>query len=204
MKIIAIGRNYPPSNASTPFVKDERPCIFCKPDTALLRNNNPFYLPDFCQRVDYELELAVRINRLGKNIETRFASRYYAEVGLAIDFTARDLQNTLAAQGQPWEISKAFDYSAPISNFIPLEQLGGQVQNLHFVLNKNEQTVQSGHTADMLFSVDEMIAYVSQFFMLKTGDILLTGTPPGSGPVAIGDHLQAYLENQLLLDFYVK
>ena len=179
------------------------PTIFMKSDSSLLRDGKPFFIPDFSSEIHYETELVVKIDRLGKNIAERFAHRYYSEVTVGIDFTARDLQRRLREQGLPWEISKAFDNSAVIGTFIPLEE-AGNVNQLSFHLDMNGKTVQQGNTADMLFSVDQIIAYVSRFFTLKIGDLIYTGTPVGVGPVSIGDHLEGYLGERKLLDFHVR
>ncbi len=181
----------------------KEPVIFLKPDSALLKDSKPFFIPDFSTQVDYETELVVRISRLGKNIAPRFAHRYYDAVTVGIDFTARDLQRKFRAEGMPWELCKGFDNSAAIGDFVPVEKLRG-IQDAHFHLDIDGQTVQSGHTADMIFSVDEIIAYVSRFYTLKIGDLLYTGTPVGVGPVSIGQHLQGYLENEKVLDFFVR
>ena len=185
------------------LLKPEKPVIFMKPDSAILKDGKPFFIPEFTQRVDYETELVVRICRLGKHIAPRFAHRYYDAVTVGIDFTARDLQNDFRAQGLPWELCKGFDDSAVLGNFIPTEKLP-DIQNLHFHLDIDGHTVQRGHTADMLFKVDEIIAYVSQFCTLKIGDLLFTGTPVGVGPVSVGQHLQGFLEGEKLLDFHVR
>ncbi len=179
------------------------PTIFMKSDSSLLKDGKPFFIPDFSSEIHYETELVVKIDRLGKNIAERFAHRYYKEVTVGIDFTARDLQRRLRQQGLPWEISKAFDNSAALGAFIPLEEAGA-IDNLAFHLNINGQTVQQGCTADMLFSVDKIIAYVSRFFTLKIGDLIYTGTPAGVGPVHIGDHLEGFLGEKKLLDFHVR
>lgn len=179
------------------------PTIFTKSDSSLLKDGKPFFIPDFSSEIHYETELVVKIDRLGKNIAERFAHRYYSEVTVGIDFTARDLQRRLREQGLPWEISKAFDNSAVIGTFIPLEE-AGNVNQLSFHLDMNGKTVQQGNTADMLFSVDQIIAYVSRFFTLKIGDLIYTGTPVGVGPVSIGDHLEGYLGERKLLDFHVR
>ncbi len=179
------------------------PTIFMKSDSSLLKDGKPFFIPDFSSEIHYETELVVKIDRLGKNIAERFAHRYYSEVTVGIDFTARDLQRRLREQGLPWEISKAFDNSAVIGTFIPLEK-AGNVNQLSFHLDMNGKTVQQGNTADMLFSVDQIIAYVSRFFTLKIGDLIYTGTPVGVGPVSIGDHLEGYLGERKLLDFHVR
>ena len=175
-----------------------------KPDTALLKDGKPFCLPPFSERVEYETELVVRISRLGKNVAPRFAHRYYDAVTVGIDFTARDLQARLRAEGSPWEISKGFDGSAVVGDFVPVEELAGGVQDQHFSLRVGGKEVQRGHTADMIFPIDEMIAYISRFYTLRMGDLLFTGTPEGVGPVAIGDHLQGFLGERQLLDFHVR
>ena len=179
------------------------PTIFMKSDSSLLKDGKPFFIPDFSSEIHYETELVVKIDRLGKNIAERFAHRYYSEVTVGIDFTARDLQRRLREQGLPWEISQAFDNSAVIGTFSPLEE-AGNVNQLSFHLDMNGKTVQQGNTADMLFSVDQIIAYVSRFFTLKIGDLIYTGTPVGVGPVSIGDHLEGYLGERKLLDFHVR
>lgn len=179
------------------------PTIFLKADSSLLKDGKPFFIPDFSSEMHYETELVVKIDRLGKNIAERFAHRYYNEVTVGIDFTARDLQCRLREQGLPWEISKAFDNSAAIGTFVPLNE-AGEVNHLSFHLDINGQTVQQGCTEDMLFSVDKIIAYVSRFFTLKIGDLIYTGTPAGIGAVHIGDHLEGYLGDRKLLDFHVR
>ena len=205
MKIIAVGMNYVAHCHE--LHKDERlpeePVIFMKPDSALLKDSKPFFIPDFSKRVDYETELVVRICRLGKNIASRFAHRYYDALTVGIDFTARDLQEKLRREGKPWEISKGFDNSAVVGDFIPVNRFK-DVQNLDFHLNIDGNKVQSGNTKDMIFMIDDLIAYISQFYTLKIGDLLFTGTPVGVGPVSIGQHLEGYLENEKLLDFYVR
>ena len=203
MKIICIGRNYAEHARELNNAVPDNPIFFMKPDSALLRNNDPFFYPNFSHDIHYETELVVRINRIGKHIEQRFAHRYYDEVGLGIDFTARDLQNAAKQKGHPWEIAKAFDQSAAISQFVPLASVG-EIQNLRITLEKNGTTVQAGITADMLFPVYVLIAYVSQFMTLKIGDLLYTGTPAGVGPVQIGDRLTAKLQGQTMLDFMIK
>lgn len=175
-----------------------------KPDSAILKDGKPFFIPDFSDEVHYETEVVVRICRLGKNIAPRFARRYYDAVTVGIDFTARDLQRKFREAGNPWELCKGFDNSAAIGTFVPLEQVGGNVQNLDFHLTIDDKEVQRGHTADMLFRVDEIIAYVSRFMTLKIGDLLFTGTPVGVGPVSIGQHLQGYLGEEKVLDFNIR
>ena len=207
MKIICIGRNYAEHVAELDHTRDlpGKPQFFMKPDTALLRNNDPFYVPAFSRDLHYETELVVRINRVGKAIEERFAPRYYDEVGLGIDFTARDLQRECIAGGLPWEIGKAFDHSAALSpQFVPLAELGGDVQRLHFEMSLNDEVRQRGDTSQMIFGVNRVIAYVSQFVTLKIGALIYTGTPVGVGPVRPGDRIRAALEGRLLLDFDIK
>lgn len=204
MKILAVGWNYAEHNQELGQTLPAEPIIFSKPDSALLLGNKPFFMPNFSNEIHYETELVVRINRLGKNIAPRFASRYYSEVALGIDFTARDLQRSLKVAGQPWEISKAFDNSAAVSEFIPLSSLSVSIQELSFYLQLNDKIVQQGNTKDMIFSVDTIIAYVSQFFTLKIGDLIFTGTPAGVGQIAKNDHLQGYLQGNRLLNFYIK
>jgi fumarylpyruvate hydrolase len=204
MKILAVGWNYAEHNQELGQALPSEPVIFSKPDSALLLGNKPFFIPGFSNEIHYETELVVRINRLGKNIATKFASRYYSEVALGIDFTARDLQRKLKAAGQPWEISKAFDSSAVVSQFVPLSSLSSPIQELEFYLQLNNKIVQQGNTKNMLFSVDTIIAYVSQFFTLKIGDLIFTGTPAGVGQVAKSDHLQGFLEDKELLNFFIR
>lgn len=211
MKIICIGRNYAAHaeelhrDAGLAAAGSAEPVWFLKPDTALLRNNDPFYIPAFSQEVHYECELVVRIDRVGRSIDERFAHRYYNEVGLGIDFTARDLQREAIAQGLPWEPAKAFDRSAALSpEFLPLADLGGDVQNLRFELAVNGEVRQRGCTDDMLFTVDRIIAAVSQYTTLRMGDLIYTGTPAGVGPVVPGDCLVATLEGRELLNFDIK
>mgnify|MGYP000998194084 FL=1 len=203
MKIICIGENYPEHNKELNTANPGEPVVFIKPDTAVLKNNKPFYIPDFTNELHYETELIVKINRLGKNIAVKFASRYYDEIGLGVDFTARDLQRKLRAEGKPWEICKAFDNAAVIGNFLPISYFKN-LQDISFHLNINEKTVQRGNSKDMIFSIDELIAYVSRFFTLKIGDILFTGTPAGVGKVSVGDHLEGYIFEEKMFDFFVK
>lgn len=203
MKIICIGLNYPNHADEIEMKRPDEPIVFLKPDSAILRVNNPFFIPDFANQFDYETEIVVRINRLGKSIDKRFANRYYDEIGIGIDFTARDLQRKLRNQGESWEKAKAFDNSAAISEFISKEEFT-DVQNIDFHLDINGETRQQGNTRNMLFSIDEIIAYVSQFFTLKIGDLIYTGTPTGVGPVKIGDRLQAYIGERMMMDFLIK
>jgi 2-keto-4-pentenoate hydratase/2-oxohepta-3-ene-1,7-dioic acid hydratase in catechol pathway len=204
MKIIAVGMNYSQHNKELGHtVVNEHPEIFLKPDSALLKDGKPFFIPDFSERVEYETELVVRICRLGKNIASRFAHRYYDAVTVGIDFTARDLQSKFRSEGLPWELCKGFDSSAAIGEFVPLSRFNS-AQHLNFSLNIDGEERQRGNTADMLFQIDDIIAYVSQFMTLKIGDLLFTGTPAGVGPVAIGQHLQGYLEGEKVLDFNIR
>ncbi|HPR61455.1 MAG TPA: fumarylacetoacetate hydrolase family protein [Prolixibacteraceae bacterium] len=203
MKIICIGRNYADHIAELNNEKPEEPVIFMKPDSSILRKNKPFFIPNFSTDLHHEVELVLKIDQVGKNISPKFASRYYSSVGLGIDFTARDLQNKLKDKGLPWEKAKAFDYSAVISShFIPLEQLSAN--QIEFRLDINGTTRQTGNSALMIFSFDELIANVSKYFTLKTGDLIYTGTPAGVGPVKINDRLQGYIGNKLMFDFMVK
>ena len=205
MKIIAVGMNYALHNQELGHRQENKePVIFMKPDSAILKDGKPFFLPDFSNEVHYETEVVVRICRLGKHIAPRFAHRYYDAVTVGIDFTARDLQRRFREAGNPWELCKGFDNSAAIGTFVPLGQVGGDVQRLVFHLDIDGQTVQRGCTADMLFRVDDIIAYVSRFMTLKIGDLLFTGTPVGVGPVSIGQHLQGYLGDEKLLDFHIR
>ena len=205
MKIFAVGWNYLNHNKEmNRALLPKEPVLFMKPDTALLKDGKPFFLPPFSERIEYETELVVRISRLGKNIAPRFAHRYYDAVTVGIDFTARDLQARLRAEGSPWEISKGFDGSAVVGDFIPVDEAAGNLQDLHFSLRIDGKEVQRGHTADMIFPVDEMIAYISRFYTLRMGDLLFTGTPEGVGPDAIGNRLQGYLGERQLLDFHVR
>ncbi|WP_289731061.1 fumarylacetoacetate hydrolase family protein [uncultured Alistipes sp.] len=210
MKIICIGRNYRAHaeelHRDMGLAADAaEPIWFLKPDTALLRNNDPFYIPAFSHEVHYECELVVRIDRVGRSIAEKFAHRYYHEVGLGIDFTARDLQREAIAKGLPWEPAKAFDRSAALSpEFLPLAELGGDVQNLRFELSVNGEVRQQGFTGDMLFSVDRIVAAVSEYTTLRMGDLIYTGTPAGVGLVVPGDCLRATLEGRELLNFDIK
>ncbi|QQL48497.1 fumarylacetoacetate hydrolase family protein [Mucilaginibacter ginkgonis] len=203
MKIIAIGRNYAEHakelNNPVPTV----PVIFMKPDTALLKDNKPFYLPEFSQDVHHEIEIVLKVCKEGKHIEEQFASAYYDEIGLGIDFTARDIQSKHKEKGLPWELAKAFDNSAPVSNFLPKSQFA-DLYNMNFHLDINGEPRQKGNTQDLLFSFEKIIAFVSKYVTLKKGDLIFTGTPEGVSQVKIGDHLEGYLENEKLLDFHIK
>ena len=183
--------------------KTEEPVIFTKADSALLKDGKPFFIPDFMGRIDYETELVVRICRLGKSIPERFAHRYYDAVTVGIDFTARDVQKKAKDLGRPWTIAKGFDGSAVIGEWVSLTD-GKTIQDLRFRLDINGETRQTGWSGDMLYSVDELVAYISRFFTLKTGDMLFTGTPVGVGPVHVDDHLEGYLGDEKLLDFWVR
>ena len=183
--------------------KPESPVIFTKADTALLKDHKPFFIPDHLGRIDYETELVVRISRLGKTIPQRFAHRYYDAVTVGIDFTARELQSKLRAEGKPWDLCKGFDGSAVLGEWVSIDKFR-DIQAIHFHLDINGKTVQEGCTSDMLYKVDELIAYISQYFTLKTGDILYTGTPAGVGPVNIDDHFEGYIEDRKVLEFNCK
>ena len=203
MKIIAIGRNYAEHakelNNPIPTV----PVIFMKPDTAILKDNKPFYHPEFSTDIHHEIELVLKISKEGKHIAQKFADSYFDEIGLGIDFTARDIQQKHKEKGLPWELAKAFDNSAPISKFIPKSEFK-DLSNLSLRLNLNDNTVQEGNTKDLLFSFEHIISFVSQYITLKKGDLIFTGTPKGVGKVNIGDHLCGYLEDEKLLDFYIR
>lgn len=197
--------NYPQHNKEldSTLYKPEAPIIFTKADSALLKDGKPFFIPDFMGRIDYETEIVVRICRLGKSIPERFAHRYYDALTVGIDFTARDLQQQLCKNGQPWDLCKGFDGSAAIGQWVDKEKFLN-LNTLPFHLDINGRTVQEGCTADMLFSIDSLIAYISQYFTLKTGDILFTGTPVGVGPVNIDDHLEGYIADRKVLEFNCK
>lgn len=200
MKIICVGLNYLSHNEEMDRKKDdliESPVIFLKPESSLLKDGKPFYIPDFSQNIHYEAEVVIKISKLGKNIAERFAHRYYDELTIGLDLTARDIQNELKAKGLPWEISKGFDNSAVVGEFINKKDL--DITALAFKLNINDKTVQKGNTSDMLHSVDKIISYVSQFFTLKMGDLIFTGTPSGVGRVNIGDQISGYIEDKKLL-----
>jgi 2-keto-4-pentenoate hydratase/2-oxohepta-3-ene-1,7-dioic acid hydratase in catechol pathway len=181
----------------------DKPVFFIKPDTCLNRNNQPFFYPEFTKDLHYELEVVIRFNRIGRSVNKRFAHRYYDAVSLGIDFTARDLQQECKQKGLPWEIAKAFDYSAPIGEFIPKEEIE-DLGNIEFRLEKNDVVVQQGNTRDMIFSLDELIDYVSRFVTFRIGDYMYTGTPSGVGPVQVGDRLKGYMNNRLMFDFFVR
>lgn len=205
MKIFAIGMNYALHNKELhgTLLKTEEPVIFTKADSALLKDRKPFFIPDHLGRIDYETEVVVRICRLGKSIPQRFAHRYYDAVTVGIDFTARELQQKLREKGRPWDLCKGFDGSAAIGEWVDMDKFC-DIQAIHFHLDINGKTVQEGCTSDMMYKVDEIISFISQYFTLKTGDILYTGTPAGVGPVHIDDHLEGYLEDRKVLDFNCK
>ncbi|MFT3739709.1 MAG: fumarylacetoacetate hydrolase family protein [Breznakibacter sp.] len=203
MKILCIGRNYEEHAKELKNPLPAEPVVFSKPDSALLRNNQPFFIPDFANEFHHEVEILVRINRLGKNIATEFAHRYYDEIGLGVDFTARDLQDELRKKGLPWEKCKAFDGSAVVSEFVPKEKFA-DLQNINFRLDVNRLPRQQGNTRDMIFSIDTIVAHLSNYFTLKIGDIIYTGTPAGVGPVNIGDRLTGYIGDEQFFDFWVK
>ncbi len=207
MKIICIGRNYAEHIRELNNEVPDEPVIFIKPDSALLRNNAPFFIPEFSNDVHYEVELVIKINKLGKHIPIQFARDYYSEIALGIDFTARDLQSKLKEKGLPWEKAKGFDHSAVMSKFIPVEQFGisqnDSIKSLNFSLQKNNVVVQQGNTDFMINNIDEIISHVSQYFTLKIGDYIFTGTPAGVGPVTPGDHLTGFIEETEMFSFQV-
>lgn len=204
MKIIAVGKNYAEHAFEFDGTVDKPsvPMIFMKPDSAIIKNGKHFYVPDFLGRVDYEAEIVVRICKLGKSIPARFAHRYYDAVTVGIDFTARDMQRAFIEAGAPWELSKGFDGSAVLGEFRPVEQY--DINEIPFSLTIDDKVVQSATTADMIFKVDEIIAYISRFCTLKHGDLIFTGTPAGAGPVEIGTHLKGFIGEDKVLDFHVR
>lgn len=204
MRIFAVGRNYAEHIRELNNERPDEPVIFTKPDTAILRNNAPFYLPDFSNDVHYEVELVLRICKEGKNIEEKFAHKYYDAIGIGVDFTARDLQQKAKDKGLPWDIAKGFNGSAPVSDkFIPVSSLP-DLKNINFSLQIDGAVRQQGNTSLMLFSFDYIILYLSRFFTLKTGDLIFTGTPKGVGPVKVGNVLSAYVEQEKLLEFQIR
>ncbi len=203
MKIICIGRNYAEHAKELNNAIPTEPVYFMKPDTALLKDGEPFYFPDFTKDLHHEIEIVLKINKVGKHIAEEFSHKYYDEIGLGIDFTARDLQTIAKEKGLPWEKAKAFDGSAPIGKFVSKTQLG-ELSDIRFELKINGESRQIGNTNDLLFSFDKIIAYVSKFVTLKVGDLIYTGTPSGVGPVHIGDKLQGYIKGDLFLEFEVK
>ena len=203
MKIICIGRNYSAHIKELDSKTPEEPVFFLKPDSAVLLSQHPFVIPEFSKEVHYEVEVLVKINKLGKYIQPKFAHKYYDKIGLGIDFTARDLQRKCKAAGLPWEMAKAFDGAAVIGDWVSKEELG-DLNDLNFSLEKNDEQVQRGNTSNMLFKIDELIAYVSQFMTLKIGDVIFTGTPEGLGPVAIDDKLTGYLSGRQMFAINIK
>ena len=203
MKIICVGRNYVDHIHELNNEQPDDPVIFLKPETAIPLKGEPFFYPDFSQDVHHEVEVLVKINRVGKNIEEKFAHKYYDEIGVGLDFTARDVQSKLKAKGLPWELAKGFNGSAPMSGFVPKSEFT-DLQNLNFRLDVNGETRQQGNTSLMLFKIDYLISFVSRYFMLQQGDVIFTGTPKGVGPVHVGDTLTAYLEDKKMLEIGVR
>jgi 2-keto-4-pentenoate hydratase/2-oxohepta-3-ene-1,7-dioic acid hydratase in catechol pathway len=203
MKIICVGRNYADHAKELKNEVPTEPVIFMKPKNALLQNNHPFYYPEFTDNLHYECELVLRICKNGKHIQEKFADKYYDHLGIGIDFTARDLQDKQKQKGLPWEIAKSFDNSAVVGQFIPITPELDK-KDINFCLYKNKQIVQQGNTKDLLFTFDVLVAYISKFFTLNIGDLIFTGTPAGVGPVEIGDKLEAFIENDSLLEFEIK
>ena len=202
MKIFCVGRNYSEHAKELGNAVPENPVIFSKPDTALIKNGEPFYLPEFSNDIHHEVELVIRISKMGKKIQEKFASNYYNEIGLGIDFTARDIQSKLKEKGLPWELAKAFDGSAPLGDFISTENL--DLSQIQFSLSKNGTVVQKGNTSHMIFSFNYIVSYVSQYFTLKVGDLIYTGTPAGVSKVQAGDVLEGFIEDKLMLKCEVK
>jgi 2-keto-4-pentenoate hydratase/2-oxohepta-3-ene-1,7-dioic acid hydratase in catechol pathway len=203
MKIICIGLNYRKHAIEMGWPIPDEPVVFLKPDSSILKNNKPFFLPDFSFDIHYEVEVVIKISKLGKGISAKFAPRYFDEVTLGIDITARDLQSRQAKAGMPWEISKCFDGAAPLGRFFPVSGIN-DMADLDFRLEINDKVVQIGNTSDMIFGFNEIVEYVSKFFTLKTGDLIFTGTPPGVGQLQKNDNLVAYLDDEPLLDFLIK
>lgn len=203
MKIICVGRNYAKHIEELKNQRPEQPVLFMKPDSSVILKNNPFVIPKFSSDIHYEVEVLVKINKIGKHITREFACDYYQQIGLGIDFTARDLQGQLKAKGLPWERAKGFDGSAMIGQFVDKQTLG-DLENLDFSLQKNDQVVQTGNTRDMLWKIDELIEYISKYFTLKIGDIIFTGTPAGVGPVSHNDQLIGFINNQEFFSLKIK
>ena len=201
MKIFCIGRNYALHAQELNNEIPEKPLVFMKPPTALLKGDKPFYYPEFSKNIHFEGELVIRICKNGKHIQEKFAKNYYDQVTLGLDLTARDLQNELKSKGHPWEIAKGFDGSAVIGSFVPLE---GDLSDISFAIRKNNEIVQKGYCQDMLFSIDYLIHYISQFFMLQTGDLIYTGTPAGVGPIEIGDVFEGFFQEKRLFRTQIK
>jgi 2-keto-4-pentenoate hydratase/2-oxohepta-3-ene-1,7-dioic acid hydratase in catechol pathway len=204
MKIICIGRNYAKHAKELGNTVPTEPVYFMKPDSALLPKKQPFFYPNFTKDLHYEVELVIKICKLGKNISKKFANTYYNEIGLGIDFTARDIQLECKAKGLPWEKAKAFDYSAPLSREFIQKSEFKNLDDIAFSLEKNGEIVQNGNSQDMLFDFDHLICYISQFMTLKIGDLIFTGTPAGVGPLKIGDQLTGYIEDKKMLDLNIK
>ncbi|MBR1627453.1 MAG: fumarylacetoacetate hydrolase family protein [Bacteroidales bacterium] len=204
MKILCIGRNYSEHIRELGNETPEDIIFFLKPDTSLTKGNEDFYFPDFSSDIHYECEVVVKIDKTGKCIPVEYAKKYYSQIALGIDYTLRDIQSKYKEKGLPWTLAKGFDYSAPVSEFIMLNDLGKDIQNIDFTLKKNGQIVQQGNTAYMLHTVDEIISYISEFITLKTGDLIFTGTPKGVGPIQKGDILEAYLEGKPMLKQEIK
>ena len=203
MKILAIGRNYTAHIEELNNERPDEPVIFTKPETALLQKNAPFYYPDFSKNIHYEVEILLRVSKNGKYIDRKFAQNYFDAIGVGIDFTARDLQDKAKAKGLPWDLAKGFNGSAPISKFIHKDEFA-DIKNLNFSLNLDGEQKQLGNTSLMLFEFEEIISYISKFILLKKGDIIFTGTPKGVGPIAIGNKLEAYIEDEKLLEVEIK
>jgi 2-keto-4-pentenoate hydratase/2-oxohepta-3-ene-1,7-dioic acid hydratase in catechol pathway len=203
MKIICIGLNYRKHAIELGWPVPAEPVVFLKPDSSILKNNKPFFLPGFSDNIHYEVEVVIKISKLGKGILEKFAQRYYDEVTLGIDITARDLQNRLKSEGMPWELSKSFDGAAPLGRFIPLSEVG-DVTNIDFRLEINNKVVQKSNTSDMIFNINQIVEYVSKYFTLKTGDLIFTGTPPGVGQLQKNDNLVAFLGDVPVMDFQIK
>lgn len=203
MKIVCIGRNYAEHAKELNNPVPTEPLFFIKPDSAILRNNDDFYLPDFSDDVHYEVEIYVKLHKKGKNIQEKFAPKYYDEIGIAIDITARDIQAKCKEKGLPWEKAKGFDGSAPMSKTLPLSDFE-DVNAINFELHINGKVVQKGFTGDMIFNVNQIISEASKYFMFKIGDVVFTGTPAGVGKLNAGDHLEAYIEGKKMMDFRIK
>jgi acylpyruvate hydrolase len=203
MKILCIGRNYREHIKELNSPMPQAPVFFLKPDTSLLIRNRPFYYPDFSKEIHYEAELVLKISKTGKSIGKRFAHTYYEEIGIGIDFTARDIQENCKQKGLPWTVAKGFDQAAPIGKFLPKSNFNN-VSDITFHLDLNEKTVQKGNSGEMMFSFDDIISYISGFITLRSGDLIFTGTPSGVGPVKIGDKLEAYIEGKKLLHCLIK
>ncbi len=203
MKILAIGRNYAEHIKELNNERPDEPVIFTKPDTALLKSGRPFFYPDYSNDIHHEIELVLRICKVGKNIDEKFAHKYYDHIGLGIDFTARDLQQKAKDKGLPWAIAKGFDGSAPISEFLPISKFGN-LNDINFSLKVDGELKQQGNTGFMLFNFNYMVSYLSKFFTLKKGDLIFTGTPKGVGPIRIGQKLEGYIEDEKLLEIAIK